>query len=93
MPKRAIAYAPFVNDYYSWLFTQTSPFGKRIDQAALLANELVTSLSVYDPNTVVGSVARSPPWSQTKPSASLTRPSSGWGDRGRPCRSARERWS
>jgi acyl dehydratase len=49
------AYAFSVDDYHPWSFGESSAFGKRIGQAALLANDLLaTFLTVYDANTVVG---------------------------------------
>ena len=49
------AHAFSLDDYNPWAFSETSPFGGRIGQAAILNNDLLTTfLSVYDPNSIVG---------------------------------------
>ena len=51
---RVKRFAFMMDDYHPWYFGE-SPFGKRIAQAGILANEVLQLFTqVYDPNTVVG---------------------------------------
>ena len=52
---RIKAFAFTQDDYRPWYFTDDSPFGRRIGQASILANELLgLFLTRYEASSVVG---------------------------------------